>query len=115
MDVVEVFVEVDSVGCLSGGGGECKHEVRDCTCLGVQNPKSAGVEAELYNEEGLMGEGSDSDGFGDESGNYVVGSQSKGGIPVGPIGWGFIHVIVTENVAAQEVGYLLDEALREES
>jgi hypothetical protein len=28
-----------------GGGGECKHEVRDCMCLGVQHP-STGVEAE---------------------------------------------------------------------
>ncbi len=45
MDVVEVFVEVDSVGCVWGGGGECKHEVRDCMCLGVQHP-STGVEAE---------------------------------------------------------------------
>ena len=50
MDVVEMFVEVDSVGRVSGGGGECKHEVRDCTCPGIQNPKSAGVEAELCNE-----------------------------------------------------------------
>jgi hypothetical protein len=33
----------------------------------------------------------------------------------GPSGWGFVHVVVIENVAAQEVGYLLDEALREES
>ena len=41
MDVVEMFVEVDSVGRVSGGGGECKHEIRDCTCPGVQNPKSA--------------------------------------------------------------------------
>ena len=38
------------------------HEVRDCTCPGVKNPKSAGVEAELCNEEGVMGEGGDSDG-----------------------------------------------------
>jgi hypothetical protein len=75
MDVVEVFVEVDSVGRMSGGGGECEHEVRDCTCPGVQNPKSAGIEAELCNEEGVMGEGSDSDGVGDESGNDVVGRR----------------------------------------
>ena len=38
MDIVEVFVEVDSVGCMLGGGGECKHEIWDCTCPGVQNP-----------------------------------------------------------------------------
>ncbi len=50
MDVVEMFVEVYSIGRMSGGGGECKHEVRDCTCPGIQNPKSAGVEAELCNE-----------------------------------------------------------------
>ena len=62
MDVVEVFVEVNSVGCMTNGGGECKHEVRDCTCLGVQNPKSAGVEAELCDEEGMMGEIGDSYG-----------------------------------------------------
>ena len=59
------------------------HEVRDCTCPGVKNPKSAGVEAELCNEEGVMGEGGDSDGVGDESGNDLVGSQEcKGVIPV---------------------------------
>jgi hypothetical protein len=91
------------------------HEVRDCTCPGVKNPKSAGVEAELCNEEGVMGEGGDSDGVRDELGNdVVVGSQCKGAIPVGPIGRGFVRVVVVENVAAQEVGYLLDEALREE-
>ena len=75
VDVVEVFVEVDSVGCVPDGGGECKHEVRDCTCPRVQNPKSAGVEAELCNEEDVMGEGGDSDGVGDELGNDVVCSQ----------------------------------------
>ena len=90
MDVVEVFVEVDSVSCLVYGGGECQHEVRDCSCSGVQNPKSTGVEAELCNEEGVVGEGGDSDGVGDEPSNDVVGSQCKGSIPVGPIGWGFV-------------------------
>ena len=60
MDVVEAFVEMNSVGCMASGGGECKHEVRDCTCPGVQNPKSAGVEAELCDEEGMMGETGDS-------------------------------------------------------
>ncbi len=111
MDIVEVFVEVDSISCMSDGGGECKHEVRDCSCSGVQNPKSAGIEAELCNEEGMMGEGGDSDGVGDEPGNDVVGSQCKGAIPVGPIGRGFVCVVVIENITAQEVGYLLDEAL----
>ncbi len=43
MDVVEVFVEEDSVGCVSGGGGKREHEVRDGSCLGVQNPKAASV------------------------------------------------------------------------
>ncbi len=38
-----MIVEVDSVSHVSGGGGECKHEVRDGTCPGVQNPKSASV------------------------------------------------------------------------
>jgi hypothetical protein len=114
MDVVEVLVEVDSVSCVSDGGGECKHEVRDCSCPGVQNPKSAGVEAEFCNAEGMMGEKGDSDGVGDEPGNGVVGSQCKGAIPVGPIGWGFLRVVVIENIPAQEVGYLLDEALQEE-
>jgi hypothetical protein len=52
-----MFVEVDSVGRVSGGGGECKHEIRDCTCPGVQNPKSAGIRV------------------GDESGNDVVGRR----------------------------------------
>ena len=94
-----MFVEVDSVGHVSGGGGECKHEIRDCTCPGVQNPKSAGIEAELCkNEEGVVGEGGDSDDVGDESGNYVVGCRCKGVIPVGPIGWGFVRVVVVEDV-----------------
>jgi hypothetical protein len=113
VDVVELFVEVDSVGCMLGGGGECKHEVRDCTCPWVQKTKSSGVEAELW--EGMMGEGGDSGGVRDEPGNDVAGGQCKGAIPVGPIGRGFICVVVIENVDVQEVGYLLDEALREES
>ncbi len=46
MVVVEVFVEVDSVSRVLGGGGECKHEIRDGTCPRVQNPKAAGIEAE---------------------------------------------------------------------
>ncbi len=33
MDFVEVFVEEDSVGCVSGGGGEREHEVRDYKIL----------------------------------------------------------------------------------
>ena len=57
MVVVEVFVEVDSVSRVSGGGGECKHEIRDGSCPGVQNPKSAGIRV------------------GDESGNDVVGRR----------------------------------------
>jgi len=69
-------------------------------CPGVQYPKSAGIEAELCNEEGVVGEGEDSDGVGDESGNYVVGCQCKGSIPVGPIRWGFFCVVVVEDVAA---------------
>ena len=100
MDVVELFVEVDSVGCMSGGGGECKHEVRDCTCPWVQNSKSSGVEAELW--EGVMGGGGDSGGVRDEPGNDVVGGQCKGAIPVGPIERGFVCVVVIENVDAQE-------------
>jgi len=111
MDVVAMFVEVDSVGRVSGGGGEYKHEIRDCTRPGVQNPKSAGIEAELCNEKGVVGEGGDSDGVGDESGDDVVGRRCKAAIPVGPIWWGFVRVIVVGDVAAQEVGYLLDEAL----
>ncbi len=83
---------------MSGGCCECEHEVRDCTCPGVQYPKSAGIEAELCNAEGVVGEGGDSDGIGDESGNYAVGCRCKGAIPVGPIGWGFIRVVVVEDV-----------------
>ena len=78
MDVVEVFVEVDSVSCVSGEGGERKHGVRDGTCPGVQNLKAAGVEAEFCNEEGVMREGGDTAGVGDEAGNDVVGSRRKG-------------------------------------
>ncbi len=43
--------------------------VRNCTCPGVQNRKSAGIEAELCNEEGVMREGGDTDGAGDEAGD----------------------------------------------
>ena len=78
MNVVEVFVEVDSVSCVSDGGGECKHEVRDCLCPGVQNPKSAGVEAEFCNAEGVMGEKGDSDGVRDEPGNDVKVASVRG-------------------------------------
>jgi len=42
VDIVEVFVYVDSVGHVLGGGGERKHKVRDGTCPRVQNPKAAG-------------------------------------------------------------------------
>ncbi len=54
MDVVEVFVEVDSVSCVSGGGGECKYEVRDGSRSRVQNIKAASTQAELCDEEGVM-------------------------------------------------------------
>ncbi len=43
VDVVEVFVEVDYVSHMSGGGGERKNEVRDGMCPRVQNPKADGV------------------------------------------------------------------------
>jgi hypothetical protein len=66
---------------VSGGCCECEHEVRDCTCPGVQYPKSAGIEAKLCNEEGVVGEGGDSDGVGDESGNNVVGCRCKWSSP----------------------------------
>ena len=58
-----------------------------------------------------MGETGDSYGVGDEPGNDVVGSLCKRSIPVGPIWRGFVRVVVKEYVAAQEVGYLLDDAL----
>jgi hypothetical protein len=91
--VVEVFVEVDSVSRVSGGGGECKHEIRDGTCPpGVQNPKAAGIEAELCNEEGVMREDWDADGVGYEAGDDVVGSPRKGAIPISPIGRGCVRL-----------------------
>ena len=48
-----------------------------------------------------MGEGGDSDGVGDESGNDVVGRRCKGAIPVSPIGGGCVCVVVVEDVATQ--------------
>ncbi len=45
----------------------------------------------------------------------MVGCCCKGAIPIGPILGGVVHVVVVEDVTAQEVGYLLDEALGEES
>ncbi len=110
-----MFVEVDSVSHVLGGGGEGKHEIRVGTCLGVQNPKAVGIDAELCNEEGVMGEGWDTDEVGDEEGNDVIGSRRKGAIPIGPIRRGGVHVVVVEDISAQKVGYLLDEALLEES
>ena len=99
-----MFVEVDSVSRVLGGGGERKHEVMDGTCPGVQNPKSAGVEAELCNDEGVIGEGGDSNGVGDEASNDVVGSRCKWAIPIIPIGQGYVRVVVVEDVAAQSGG-----------
>ena len=40
MDVVEMFVEVYSIGRMSGGGGECKHEVRIARFRGYKIPSS---------------------------------------------------------------------------
>ncbi len=45
-------------------------------------------------------------------GNDEVGCRSEGAIPIGPVGGGIFRVVVVENIATQEVGYLLDEALR---
>ncbi len=47
MEVVEVFVEVDSISCVSCGAGERKHEVRDGSCLRVHNTKAAGLGWEI--------------------------------------------------------------------
>jgi hypothetical protein len=62
-----------------------------------------------------MREGWDTDGVGDEAGDDVVGSRRKGAIPISPIGQGSVRLVLIEDVTAQEVGYLLDEELREES
>ncbi len=56
VDIVDVFVEVDSVSCMSGGGGERKHEVRDGSCPRVQNAEATNVQAELCNEEVVLRE-----------------------------------------------------------
>ena len=64
VDIVEMFVEVDSIGYMSCGAGECKHEVGDGSCPRVQNTKSAGIQAELCNEEGVMRENWDTNDVG---------------------------------------------------
>ncbi len=64
MDVVEVFVEVDSISCMSCGAGERKHEVRYGLCLRVQNTKAAGIQVEMCNEEGVMREDWDTNDAG---------------------------------------------------
>jgi len=69
------------------------------------------TDAELCDEEGMVGEGGDANNVGDEPCGDLVGSCCKGAIPVSPIGWGCVCVVVVEDVATQEVGYLLDEAL----
>ncbi len=43
VDIVEVFAEVDSVRCVSGGAGERMHEVRDGLRPRAQNAKAAGI------------------------------------------------------------------------
>ncbi len=45
----------------------------------------------------------------------MVGCRSEGTISIGPVGGGIFRVVVVENIATQEVGYLLDEALGKES
>ena len=61
-----------------------------------------------------MREGGVSNGVRDEVGNDVV--DYIGAIPICPIGRGCVRVVVVEgDVTAQTVGYLLDEALQEES
>ncbi len=64
VDIVELFVEVDSVGCMSCGAGECKHKVRDGLCPRVQNTKVASIQAELCNEESVMMEDWDTNDVG---------------------------------------------------
>ncbi len=64
MDIVEVFVEVDSISWALCGAGECKHEVRDGSCPRVQNTKAASIQAELCNEEGVMREDWDTNDVG---------------------------------------------------
>ncbi len=41
----------------------------------------------------------------------MVGCRSEGVIPIGPVGGGIFRVVVVENIATQDVGYRLDEAL----
>ncbi len=48
-----------------------------------------------------MGEGGDANNVRDEPCYDVVGGCCKGAIPVGPIGWGCVCVVVVEDVATQ--------------
>ena len=96
---------------MSGVGCERKHDVRDDMCLGLLNSKATSFEAELCNEEGMMREGRDTDGVGDEAGDDVVRSHREGTIPISPIKRGCIRVVVVEDVVAQEVGYLLHDGV----
>jgi len=57
LDAVEVFVVVDSGSCMSGGGGEREHEVRDGVHSRVQNLEATGIQAELCDGKGMMREG----------------------------------------------------------
>jgi hypothetical protein len=88
VDVVEVFVEVDSISCMSCGAGERKHEVRDGLCPSVQSTKAAGIQAELCNEESVMREDWDTNDVRYDAGDDVVGCRSEGAIPIGPVGGG---------------------------
>jgi hypothetical protein len=45
----------------------------------------------------------------------VVSCRSEGAIPIGPVGGEIFCVVVVENIATQEVGYLMDETLGKES
>ena len=48
-----------------------------------------------------MREDGDADGVGYEAGDDVIGSHCKGAISIGPVGWGFVRVVVVEDVTAQ--------------
>ena len=50
VDILEVFVEVDAVGCVSCGCSEVKHKIWYCTGAWINDAESACVKIHLADE-----------------------------------------------------------------
>ncbi len=101
VEVAEVFVEVGAAGGVSGGGGECEHEIGDGMRPRVQDPEVTCIQAELCDEEGMIGKDWNANDVGEESGDDVVVYCGEWIIPVCPVGGWTPDVVVVEDIATQ--------------